>query len=182
MNLWLPGEKGFGDLGKVIYTLVYLKWITNKDLLYSMCNSTQCYVPAWMGGRLGENWYMYMYGWVPLLFTWNYCNIVNWLFSSVSQSCLTLCNSMNCSMPGLPVHYQLPESTQTHVHQVSDAIQPSHPLLSFLLLPLIPPSIRVFSNESTLHMRWPKNCYTPIQNKKFTFGKKKKKFTMEKPN
>ena len=51
-------------------------------------------------------------------------------FSSVAQSCLTLCNPMNCSTPGLPVHQQLPESTQTHVHWVSDAIQPSHPLLS----------------------------------------------------
>ena len=48
-------------------------------------------------------------------------------FSSVAQSCLTLCDPMNCSMPGLPVH-RLPEFTQTHVHRVSDAIQPSHPL------------------------------------------------------
>ena len=51
-------------------------------------------------------------------------------FSSVAQSCLTLCNPMNSSTPGLPVHHQLLEFTQTHVHQVSDAIQPSHPLLS----------------------------------------------------
>ena len=51
-------------------------------------------------------------------------------FRSVAQSCLTLCDSMDCSAPGLPVHHQLPEFTQTHVHQVSDAIQPSHPLLS----------------------------------------------------
>ena len=51
-------------------------------------------------------------------------------FSSVAQSCLTLCNPMNCSTPGLPIHHQLPESTQTHVHCVGDAIQPSHPLLS----------------------------------------------------
>ena len=51
-------------------------------------------------------------------------------FSSVVQSCLTLCNPMNHSMPGPPVHHQLPESTQTHVHQVSDALQPSHPLSS----------------------------------------------------
>ena len=50
--------------------------------------------------------------------------------SSVAQSCLTLCDPMNHSTPGLPVHHQLPEFTQTHVHQVSDAIQPSHPLLS----------------------------------------------------
>ena len=51
-------------------------------------------------------------------------------FSSVAQSCPTLCNPMNRSMPGLPVHHQLPEFTQTHVHRVSDAIHPSHPLSS----------------------------------------------------
>ena len=51
-------------------------------------------------------------------------------FSPVTQSCPTLCNPMNHSMPGLPVHHQLPEFTQTHVHWVGDAIQPSHPLLS----------------------------------------------------
>ena len=64
---------------------------------------------------------------------------------------------MNHSTPGLPGHHQLPEFTRTHVHQVSDAIQPSHPLRPLLLLPPIPPSIRVFSNESTLRMRWPKH-------------------------
>ena len=51
-------------------------------------------------------------------------------FSSVAQSCLTLCDPMDCSTPGFPVHHQLLELTQTHVHWVSDAIQPSHPLLS----------------------------------------------------
>ena len=51
-------------------------------------------------------------------------------FSSVTQLCLTLCNPMNRSTPGLPVHHQLPEFTQTHVHRVGDAIQPSHPLSS----------------------------------------------------
>ena len=51
-------------------------------------------------------------------------------FSSVAQSCPTLCDPINCSTPGLPVHHQLPDFTQTHVHRVSDAIQPSHPLLS----------------------------------------------------
>ena len=58
---------------------------------------------------------------------------MQWLilqFSSVAQSCPTLCNPMNHSMPGLPVHHQLPKFTQTHVHRVSDAIQPSHPLSS----------------------------------------------------
>ena len=51
-------------------------------------------------------------------------------FSSVAQSYPTLCNPMDCSTPGFPVHHQLPELAQTHVHRVSDAIQPSHPLLS----------------------------------------------------
>ena len=66
---------------------------------------------------------------------------------------------MNRSTPGLPVHHQLPEFTETHIHRVSDAIQPSHPLSSPSLLPPITPSIRVFSNKSTLRMRWPK-CWS----------------------
>ena len=82
--------------------------------------------------------------------------IVSQSLSSVAQLCLTLCDPMNRSTPGLPVHHQLPEFTQTHVHQVGDAIQPSHPLRPLFLLPPIPPSIKVFSNESTLCMRWPK--------------------------
>ena len=63
---------------------------------------------------------------------------------------------MNRSTPGLLVHHQLPEFTQTHVHRVRDAIQPSHPLSSPSPASPIPPNIRVFSNESTLRMRWPK--------------------------
>ena len=74
-------------------------------------------------------------------------------FSSVAHSCPTLCDPMNRSTPGLPVHHHLPEFTHTHKHRVSDAIQPSHPGSS----PSPPaPSIRVFSSESTLCMRWPK--------------------------
>ena len=77
-------------------------------------------------------------------------------FSSVTQSCLTFCDPMDCSMPGFPVHHQLPELAQTHVHQVSDAIQPSCPLSS-----TSPPTfnlshIRIFSNKSVLHIRWSK--------------------------
>ena len=72
---------------------------------------------------------------------------------------------MDCSTPGLPVHHQLPESTQTHVHRVCDNIQPSHPLSypslilchPLLLLPSVFPSIRVFSNKSALHVRWTKD-------------------------
>ena len=75
---------------------------------------------------------------------------------SVAQSCPTLCDPMNRSTPGLPVHHQLPEFTQTHIHRVSDTIQPSHFCRPLLLPPPTPPSIRVFSNESTLRVRWPK--------------------------
>ena len=75
---------------------------------------------------------------------------------SVTQLYPTLCAPMDCSMPGFPVLHHFPELAETHVHWVSDAIQPSvlcHPLL---LLPSIFCSIRVFSNESTLPIRWPK--------------------------
>ena len=77
-------------------------------------------------------------------------------FTSVAHSCLTLCNPMNCSTPGLPVYHQLPESTKTHVHEL---VMPSSHLIlcrPLLLLPSIFPSIRVFSNESALRIRWPK--------------------------
>ena len=77
-------------------------------------------------------------------------------FSSVAQSCLTLCDPMDCSTPGFPVHHQLPELAQTHVHRV---VMPSNHLILLhllLLLPSVFPSIRIFSNESVLPVRWPK--------------------------
>ena len=75
-------------------------------------------------------------------------------FTSVAQSCLTLCDPMNHSLPGLPVHPQLPEFTQTQVHWCHPtSVILCHPLP---LLPSIFPSIRIFSNESVLHIRWPK--------------------------
>ena len=72
------------------------------------------------------------------------------------MSCLTLCDPMDYSTLSYPVHHQLPQLAQIHVHWVGDAIQPSHPLSSPFLLPSIFPSIRVFSNESVLCIKWPK--------------------------
>ena len=82
------------------------------------------------------------------------CACMHALITSVAQSCPMLCDPVDCSTPGFPVHHQLPELTQTHIHRVSDAIQSSHPLSSLLLLPSIFPSIGVFSSESDLHIRW----------------------------
>ena len=73
------------------------------------------------------------------------CSLVT-QFSSVAQSCPTLCDPMNCSTPGLPIHHQLPESTQTHVHWVGDAIQPSH-----LLLSPSPPALTLSQHQGLFH-------------------------------
>ena len=81
---------------------------------------------------------------------WDLCS------SSVAQSYPTLCDPMNRSMPGLPVHHQLLESTQNHVHIFGDAIQSSHPLSSPSPPAPNPYRVRVFSYESALHIRWPK--------------------------
>ena len=78
------------------------------------------------------------------------CVRISVQFRSVAQLCSTLCHPIDCSTPGLP------ELAQTHVHGVGDAIQPSHPLSSPCPPALIFPSIRVFSSESALRMRWPK--------------------------
>ena len=89
--------------------------------------------------------------------------MLNWLanryfgrLSSVAQLCLILCDPMDCSTPGFPVHHQLPELGQTNIHGINDAIQPSHLYHPLFLLHSIFPSIRVFSSESVLCIRWPK--------------------------
>ena len=74
----------------------------------------------------------------------------------VVQSCPTLCHPMDCHTPGSPVLHNFPEFAQIHVHWVRDAVQPSHPLLPSSPFAVIFPSIRVFSNESTLCIRWPR--------------------------
>ena len=76
--------------------------------------------------------------------------------SVVAKSCLTLCDPMDCSTPGFPVRHHLLEPATTYVDRVSDAIQPSHPLSLPCPLPSIFSSIRVFSNELALHVRWSK--------------------------
>ena len=91
---------------------------------------------------------------VKLVIVTTFKHAVHW-FSSVTQSCPTLCDPMDCSTPGLPVHHQLPEFTQTHVHWVGDAIQPSHPLSS------PSPAFNLSQHQSlfqwsVLHFMWPK--------------------------
>ena len=133
-----------------IITLLCLKWIANKDLLHSTWNFAQCYVAVWIGGEFGGEWiHVYMWLYTKTNITLLICDIptqnnkkiflslliINtgeWRkgtllhysdqIRSVTQSCPTLCNPMNRSTPGFPVHHQFPEFTQTHVHQVSDAI------------------------------------------------------------
>ena len=110
-------------------------------------------------------WLAHVFQWAPSwTFTyWNLCYLnINNLpfpllysslqFSSVTQSCLTLCHPMDCSMPGFPVHHQLPELAQTHVHQVGDAIQPSHPLSS-----LSPPAVNLSQHQGLF--QWPSSSH-----------------------
>ena len=84
-------------------------------------------------------------------------------FSSVAQSCPTLCDPMNCSTAGLPVHHQLPEFTQTHVHRVGDAIQPSHPLSS-----PSPPAPNPFQHRSLF--QWVKSSHEVAKVLDFSFS------------
>ena len=130
-----------------------------------------CFIVNLRAAGLGENLLVHVRIWISFFFkvtvrflflkksvTYESCFYIVYFSSvqSVAQSCPTLCNPMNRSTPGLPVRHQLPEFTQTHVHGVCDAIPPSHPLSSPSPPAPIPPSIKVFSNESTLRIRWPK--------------------------
>ena len=122
-----------------------MRWVLGCVLHYSLYH----YV---FTGCLMVNTYKDIHAWMKnwIKFTWKVS------FSSVAQLCPTLCYPMNRSMPGLPVHHQIPESTQTHVHWVGDAIQISHSLSSPSPPALNLSNIRVFSNESALCIRWPK--------------------------
>ena len=117
--------------------------------------------------RIAKTWKQPMCPWIDEWVSRRGMSIHNLIFSSVQfssvvQSCPTLCDSMNHSTPGLHGHHQLPEFTQTHVHR---SVMPSSHLIlcqPLLLLLPIPPSIRVFSNESNLCMRWPKYWSFPF--------------------
>ena len=105
----------------------------------------------WHAGYCRDEFLLQMLG-ITLHFKWTLNNAC----CSVAQSCPTLCDSVDCRTPGFPVLHHLLELAQTHVHWIGDAIQPSCPLSSPSPLPSIFPNIRVFSSESSLHIRWPK--------------------------
>ena len=113
--------------------LLTSQWFLDPGKLQSLETLACFHVVTWVTLVTGSKG---MRGWVAPWFSnvFFYFIFIDFIiiiqFSSVTQSCPTLCNPMNCSTPGLPVHHQLPESTQTHVHWVSDAVQPIHPLLS----------------------------------------------------
>ena len=119
MNLWptrllCPQDCPGKNTGVGCHTLLQEFFLTQRSNLYLLC------LLHWQVGSL------------PLVppEMYFYCMFSSVQFSSVAQSCPTLCDPTDYSMPGLPVHHQLPEFTQTHVHRVGDAIQPLHPLSS----------------------------------------------------
>ena len=129
-----------------------VEWVAISSSRGSSWPRDQTHV-SWTGRQILYHWatwessrYAYKYGRILLMIC----------ISHFSCSVVSICDPMNHSTPGLPVHHHLPESTQTHVHWVGDAIQPSHPLLSPSPPALNLSSIRVFSNDSALCMRWPK--------------------------
>ena len=172
---WTYGCWGKGwltDFGIDMYTLLYLKWIINKDLLYNTWNSDQCYMAACMG----ENRYMYIYGWVPSLFTWNYHNIVNqlclcpcevtlghlWLFAGFNSTHL-LSHLQLFVTPWTAAANQaslsIINSWSLFKLVSSELVMLSNHLIlccPFLLLISSFLRIRVFSNESVLRIRCPK--------------------------
>ena len=135
--------------------MVFPWWLSGKE---SACNCRRPRFDPWVRKILWRRKWQPTPGFFPGK-THGQRSLVGCSLSSVQFShsvCPTLCDPMNRSTPGLPIHHQLPEFTHTHVHRVSDAIQPSHPPSSPFPPAPNPSSIRVFSNESALHMRWPK--------------------------
>ena len=136
------GRDNLGDWDWDIQTLYKI----DNDLLYTTGNSTQfSVIYIGKGSKRGDK-YTHTYKWLfTLLCSRNQQSIVNQV-SSVAQLCPTLCDPMNCSTPGFPVHHQLPELAQTHVHWVGNAIQSSHPLSS-----PSPPAFNLFHHQGLFH-------------------------------
>ena len=104
----------------------YVKAVYCHPAYSTYMQTTSCEMPGWMKHKLESR----LPGEISVTSDMQMTPPLSAQFSLVTQSCLTLCNPMNCSTPGLPVHHQLPEFTQTYIHRVGDAIQPSHPLSS----------------------------------------------------
>ena len=136
------GRDNLGDWDWDIQTLYKI----DNDLLYTTGNSTQySVIYIGKGSKRGDK-YTHTYKWLfTLLCSRNQQSIVNQV-SSVAQLCPTLCDPMNCSTPGFPVHHQLPELAQTHVHWVGNAIHSSHPLSS-----PSPPAFNLFHHQGLFH-------------------------------
>ena len=131
----IQGEIKHEHLQNFIYKWIFHTCFLQKRKFHSRKQERIVETPICFGKWLFSCWAndcckWYLFHSEPPLFE-NQRRLINIVqFSSVAQSCATLCDPMNCSMPGLPVHHQLLEFTQTHVHRVSDAIQPSQPLSS----------------------------------------------------
>ena len=150
MNCSLPGSSVHGILQARV-----LEWVATFFSRGSSWSRDQTWVSCIAGRFLTVRATREAH--IMSKFQINYTQSLRWNFQfiAVTQSCPTLCDPMNRSTPGLPVHHQIPEFTQTRVESVMPS---SHLILCrpLLLPPTIPPSITVFSNESTLCMRWPK--------------------------
>ena len=145
------GWKGMGEgvvreLGVDMYTLLYFKWIANKNSLYSTENSAQCCVTAWMVGSFRENGSMHVYGWVPLLSTWNCHNVVNWPSVQFSCCCVRLFATpwTTARQASLPI-----TNSQSLLKLMSiESVMPSSHLILCHPLLLLPPIILKYKIKS----------------------------------
>ena len=137
-------ESWFSDI--VYVTSAHIPWLDmSYDKACHQWYGNILLLPRWLSKKLQQVCLFVCFYWSIVDF--QCCASFKYQFSSVAQSCPTLCNPRHWSMPGLPVHRQLPEFTQTHVHQVGDAIHPSHPLSS-----PSPPALNSFPASGSFQM------------------------------